>query len=273
MDKFKGILICTDIDGTLLSSDHTISQENKEAIEYFKSEGGKFTVVTGRMPYFACDLYQKAGTNAPIGCINGGGVYDFENKKYLWQATMHSDVEKLIKCVDEKLPSIGIQINTYDKVYFCKENKSMERFRRITGVENTVCDYVGFSEPIAKIVFGGETDEEINLLSETLKNHPLSENFGFIRSEKTLYEILPKGIGKGTALLNIAKALNIDVGKTVAVGDYDNDVSMFKAAGVGIAVSNASPAAKEAADFITVSNDENAIARVICDLKDGKFGI
>ena len=80
MKSFEGILICTDLDGTILRDDKTVSEENREAIEYFKSEGGYFTFITGRMPYFAKDIYEMIKPNAPIGCINGGGIYDFEKR-------------------------------------------------------------------------------------------------------------------------------------------------------------------------------------------------
>ena len=73
LGKFDGILICTDLDGTLLKNDKTISRENLDAIEYFKKEGGYFTFITGRMPYFAREIYNRVSPNAPIGCINGGG--------------------------------------------------------------------------------------------------------------------------------------------------------------------------------------------------------
>ena len=53
MAKFDGILICTDLDGTLLKKDKTVSRENLDAIEYFKANGGYFTYVTGRMPFFS----------------------------------------------------------------------------------------------------------------------------------------------------------------------------------------------------------------------------
>ena len=57
MGKFDGILICTDLDGTILKNDKTISNRNIEAMEYFKKEGGYFTFVTGRMPFFVS--YEK----------------------------------------------------------------------------------------------------------------------------------------------------------------------------------------------------------------------
>ena len=120
-----------------------------------------------------------------------------------------------------------------------------------------------------QIVFGDENEEHINRLAALLKAHPMAERFDFIRSEKILYEILPKGIHKGVALTKLVELLGLDPAKTIAVGDYNNDIGMLRAAGIGIAVANAVPAVKEAADVVTVSNQEHAIARVISDLENG----
>lgn len=271
MGKFDGMLICTDLDGTLLRNDKTISCENIDAIEYFKQEGGYFTFVTGRMPFFVSYVLDTIHPNAPFGCVNGAGLYDAVKEEYVWTATMPDNVTALVQHIDEHFSNVGIQVNTFHKTYFCKENQTMETFRKITGLENIVRHYNDVQEPIAKILFGSEDDEEIKNIENTLKSHPLSANFDFIRSEKTLYEILPKGICKGTSIVKLCNRLNIDVKKSVAIGDYNNDISMFRAAGIGIAVSNACTEALDAADFITVSNEEHAIANVIADLEKGKF--
>lgn len=271
MGKFDGILICTDLDGTILRNDKTISDENLNAIEYFKKEGGTFTFITGRMPFFASDIHNIIKPNAPFGCVNGGGLYDYDKRDYIWTSTMPSEVTTLVQCVEEKFPHVGIQVNTFYRTYFCKENEAMRRFRKITNLPNLVCHYNEVSEPIAKILFGSDSDEEILQIAETLAAHPLAEKFDFIRSEKTLYEILPKGIGKGTAIQNLTKHLGLDIRKTIAIGDYDNDISMFRTAQVGIAVANACKEALAAADYVTVSNEEHAIAKVIYDLEEGKY--
>ena len=65
--------------------------------------------------------------------------------------------------------------------------------------------------------------------------------------------------------------MNIDIKNTVAIGDYNNDIGMFRAARFGIAVSNACPEALAVADFVTVSNEEHAIAQVIYDIEGGKY--
>lgn len=273
MKKFDGLLICTDLDGTLLKNDKTISKENLSAIEYFKQNGGVFTFVTGRMPFFVSDMYNAVKPNGPIGCINGGGVYDFKEQAYLWQAELDKSALELVDYAEEKIPEIGFQVNTFDKTYFCKENSAMAEFRKITGLPNLVCRHRDVKEPMAKIVFGDEKEENIIYLKELLDGHPLSSEFDFIRSEKTLYEILPKGIGKGTVVKKVSELMGIDINKTIAVGDYNNDISMLRAAKIGVAVSNACDAAKAAADYITVSNEESAIAKIISDIESGVLKI
>lgn len=269
MGIFENVLICTDLDGTVLKNDGTVSDENRQAIEFFKSEGGAFTFVTGRMPYFAEHIYNMIRPNVPVGCINGGGLYDYEKKRYIWTAEMSEEVIKMVVFVDKNYPEVGIQANTLDAVYFCKENETMRLFRERTGVENKVASCDSIKEPIAKIVFGSESDEEILAIEKALKSHPLADKFDVIRSERTLFEILPKGTNKATSLKKLSEYLGDKIKKTVAIGDYNNDIAMLKAADVGIAVENACESAKQAADIITASNENHAISKVIHDLAEG----
>ena len=267
--KFEGMLICTDLDGTLLRRDHTISRENLQAIEYFKREGGYFTFITGRMPYFVADIYNAIEPNAPFGCINGGGLYDHRAQKYLWAQVMDGSVMELVKYIHTAMPEMGIQVNTLELIYFCRNNPSMEGFRRATGVANIERTPDQIDKPIGKIVFGDHRDGEIERLAELLAAHPLAHQFDFTRPEKILYEILPRGISKGTALSKLCELLSLDMRRSIAIGDYDNDIGMLRAAGVGVAVANASPAAKAAADRVTVHHEDHAIAAVIDALDRG----
>jgi Cof subfamily protein (haloacid dehalogenase superfamily) len=271
MGKFDGILICTDLDGTLYKKDKTISKKNRDAIEYFKREGGSFTFITGRMPYYSRDAYDKVKPNVAFGCVNGGALYDGEAMRYTWAMELPLDALKLVGVIYEKFPGVGIQLCCPETTYFAKNNASTERFRRLTGLPNNVCDHRDFNKTMGKIIFSTDIEEELLGVAETLRSHELAEKFDFIRSERTLFEILPKGVNKGLALKKLADQLGIDIKRTVAIGDYDNDAAMLKAAGVGIAVANASKAAIDAADAVTVSNEDDAIAKVIYDIEDGKY--
>ena len=149
----------------------------------------------------------------------------------------------------------------------------MRYFREATGVPNLVRGYREVEEPFAKIVFGSQDNDELEAVAHMLRSHPLAEQFDFIRSERTLFEILPRGIGKGVAIAKLSEYLGIDPHKTIAIGDYNNDISMFRSAALGIAVANACAEAKDAADAVTVSNEEHAIARVINDLEHGVYAL
>lgn len=271
MKKFEGILFCTDLDGTLYDDNKVISKQNLDAIEYFKSEGGRFTFISGRVPPTAKAIRDLINPNAPYGCSNGGGVYDGANDKYLWNAFLHPDMIELIRAVDEHLPEIGIQYNMEDVIYFNKDNSAMVDFRKVTGLPNIYRPYEEIHERILKVVFAHHSEQQIQALSKLLQEHPKAHNFAFIRSEKTLFELLPKGVSKGVALMKIAELLGIDPKSTIAVGDYNNDIAMIEAAGVGFAVANAVDEVKAVADHITVSNNEHAIAAIVEGLDKGKF--
>ena len=269
MKKFEGILICTDLDGTLLRKDKSVSEENLRAIEYFKSEGGIFTFITGRVPYTSFAICEVIHPNAPFGCINGGALYDYDDKKYIWTEQLPHSALELVEYVDKRVEGIGIQINTFDKIYFSRENSAMELFRQATGTPNTVRGYYDVDEPIAKVIFGDVREEALLRVRDLLDAHQRADEFSFIRSERKLYEILPKGISKGSVLPKLADYLSVDMKKTIAVGDYNNDISMLRTAGIGIAVENAREEVKDAADYITVDNEHDAIAQIIRDIESG----
>lgn len=271
MKQFEGILICTDLDGTLLASDKSISAENTAAIERFKAGGGKFTFVTGRMPYFSEKVRDMVKPNAPVGCINGGGLYDFESEKYVYSALFPREGLELVEYAEKNVPGIGISTYTFERIYFSAENEAMSHFRAVTGVANAVKPYREIEEPLAKVVFGDTDPEKLKKLEELLRAHPLAKDFGFVSSEKILFEILPKGVNKGSVLPKLAAHLGTDMSKTVAIGDYNNDIPMIQAARYGVAVANACAEAKAAANYHTVSNDESAIAKVIADIESGKM--
>lgn len=269
MKKFDGIFICTDLDGTLLGSDGQVSPENLRAIEYFKSEGGSFTFITGRVPCTAGNLCERVRPNVPYGCINGGGIYDQFNGRYVWFSTLSPRALELLDYIENEMPDMGIQVNTAERIYFSRNNAAMERFRQVTGVPNMERHHRAIDETMAKVLFAHHDDDRIEMLMALLAKHPLASEFDFIRSEHDLYEILPKGNSKGNVMVRIVEHLGLDMSKTIAVGDYNNDVSMLRAASIGFAVSNACPAAKAAADRITVSNDEHALAKIIEELDTG----
>ena len=271
MKKFEGLLFCTDLDGTLYNDKKQVSKENLDAIEYFKSEGGLFTFITGRVPLTSSEICKVIRPNAPYGCTNGAGIYDPVQDKFLWKLTIPQDVTVLVQAVEAEMPEVGIQFNTEDGIYFYKDNDTLVNFRRATGAPYLPCGLEKLQEPQLKIILGHNDGSVVDRVAELVAAHPMADRFDFVRSELALFDLLPKGAGKGTALLKMTEILGIDPAKTIAIGDYNNDISMLKNAGLSFAVANAVPQAKAAAKYTTVSNNEHAIAAVVDRLDRGEF--
>lgn len=272
MGKFDGILFVTDLDGTLLRNDKTISEENKEAIKYFESQGGLFTFITGRIPFGTRMVLKQFTPNIPFGCMNGGGIYDNNKKELLWCRTLPKEALDIVRYVDEKFPEISIELTSAERSYFYKKNKYTEEHRLMELFDDINCHYDDIKEELVKIIFIDVPEKMIPLISD-LKNHPNFLDFEFVASDPKYFELLPKDSDKGKLLIKLARILGVDIKRTISVGDNDNDVKMLKTSALSFAVSNSSLLAKQAADFITVSNEEHAIAKIVDDLDKGIFSV
>ncbi len=268
--KFDGILLCTDLDETLLQTDKSVSEENKKAIKYFKENGGTFTFITGRTHIGVKPTLEAVKPNAPIGCLNGSSIYDHVKDKNLMEMELDKSSAEVIDLVLHKFPSMGIEVVTHEHNYFCKRNFRTDEHQRLEFLPNFEGDYHTVPGKWAKILLMDEKSviDELIPFIETLEP---AKKFDFVRSTAYYYEILPPNANKGNLLLKIAEYMGIDKEKTIAVGDNENDISMIKAAKVGYAVANAAEKAIDAADIITVSNMEHAIAQVIEDIKNKRI--
>ena len=91
----------------------------------------------------------------------------------------------------------------------------------------------------------------------------INSRYNGVLSQKYIYETLPKGANKGVALKKLAEKLNIPREEVMAIGDGNNDIEMLKFAGVGVAMGNGTKMAKDAANYITDTNENNGVAKAI----------
>lgn len=268
MGKFDGILLCTDLDDTLLTNDKKVSDENKRAIEYFKSEGGMFTFATGRIPHGAKLALEYVSPNAPIVCFNGAGIYDFVSDKLLWSCTLDKEAIEVVDFVYDNFEFSGIEVCTADKVYFCRMNHVVYDHKLIERLPDCYADYHDIEEPWLKVLFM-QDEEQVPIIRKALLESKFADKYEFIQSSPHFYELLPKHASKGEAALQLADMLNISPSKVIGVGDNENDLSLVERSGVGIAVLNAVDAVKDVADYITVDNNSHAISTVVEALSTG----
>lgn len=253
--KYRGYLICSDMDRTLKSSDGSISTENLEAIRMFQENGGRFTVVTGRNAAHIAEYADQFVPNAPICALNGAYIYDAQQQRVLYHGKLTMREETLRRILDLLTEFEG----------------GLKWFRVISDMD--LIDYYSLDEVWAnratvcngrwsKVLTVWADPETTWTAEQKLIQSELNEVFAFARSWEVGLEFNALSDCKGAAALRLKEMLP-DVQKVVCIGDYENDLSMIRDADLGVAVSNAIPEVLAVADRITVSNNESALAALI----------
>ena len=245
MGKFDGILLASDIDGTLAVGTH-ISDENRQAVEYFINNGGLFTLATGRAPEYIEKL--NISTNAPMIVINGTVVYDKNSDKVLLSYTFPKEYICAAKQVLGHKNLKRISIFSFQEYYF--ENPDMT-------------DFDSFDKPINKIVFAFD-DEEATLCTKETLQEKYPNDFVFERSWSTGLEMRSSTSGKGVCLKYIKELTGAKT--SIAVGDYENDRTLLEAADISYCPMGSHPEIMAVAERKTVPCHEHAIAHIIYEL-------
>lgn len=261
-------LIVSDFDATLIDDNQRVLPEVKSAIDDYVAAGGIFAVCTGRMLSSILPQVRALGLKGLVIAYQGTVIADIESGKIIRSGGMGcAEVAKICKSIEE----MGHGLNVYcdEKIYtdYSTDNPYLRRYEEIIGVkavhiDGKMSEYVTkhkmFCQKVLSIVAENEREELYSNL-----NKLYGSEYDVTCSAKVLVEVSPINDNKGEALKYLANHYNIPIDKTVAVGDNLNDLSMIKAAGVGCAVGNAVNELKNAADFISVSNNDGAIAQII----------
>lgn len=262
-------ILFLDLDGTLLNDARDISEGNRAALDAALAAGHRVVINTGRPLESAKAQNKKLGLTKE-GCyvisFNGGMVYDPYRDEVIYRQCLPRDLAVEIA---EFVDSQGLHVQTYDEHYILVEprweDEEVRKYCNKIHMEYRVLP--SFREHLtagpAKILAMSYTDRPaMDRLEAALKERfPQVEVFF---SCKEYLEIVPKGVHKGHALVRLCQQLGIPVENSLAAGDEANDIPMLKAAGVGCAMQNAVPAAKEIADYITENdNNHDGIAEIV----------
>lgn len=264
----RGRILFTDLDGTLLSDDGKISEQNRKAIEMTLAKRGYVAASTGRPLESGRAVAKELGLTEK-GCyliaFNGSVLYDCFEQKIVYEKTIPAaDVKKLFKKAEEA----GIYIQTYDKTdILAKEHtKELDYYAKRTGMDYKILPDLAemlWEDPYKALLIHLESRKKLEDFQKE-NNAWTKEKLNSFFSCSEYLEYCPVGVDKGSAILRLCDILHIPAAQAVAVGDEWNDISMIKAAGTGAAVKNAVPAAKEAADYVTENdNNHDAVAEVI----------
>lgn len=264
--KFSGLVICSDLDGTLIDEKNRVSKENLDAIEYFRSHGGKFMIATGRVPDAVTPAIGDLKTDYPCICHNGCSVYDLSLNEYIETISIYEDAIPPAKEIMSVCPASGVEVMTAQGIYVIKRTKATDFHIEFEKVKACFADRIEDApKPWFKILFA-QSPDETDIIKEAFINSPYQEKYSLLKTHKFYYEIFNKTASKGKALLKFCENNGIDLKNVIAIGDNENDISMIDVAGVGAAVANAPDLVKSHADIITSSNEDSAIADLISKL-------
>ena len=258
MGKFENTVIITDLDGTLLTNDCTVSQKDIEAIEFFKKEGGLFTVATGRTINRTYFLNDYINLDIPAIFANGGIIGRLQDKNQLWIENSSACIKDIIIDYYKKNTEACILISSDNKDYIYNIEKFKKFIYTLDGFNITYGNIPDIPFPFVKTVIISEKDL-LGYLNEEYSQY--LDKICFTKSSDTFYEIVDNNVNKGNALLKLKSLANIQDKKIIAVGDNLNDIEFIENSDIGVAVLNNCTPLIQKAD-ITV-NKGNVIYQII----------
>ncbi len=264
MKKYAGYLIASDLDGTLINSEHSVSQQNIDAIASFVNEGGLFAIATGRTELTARPFLENVSVNCPCVLYNGAVIYDINSNAYVRSINLNkAKILEILKEILIKYKKTCMQIFTKGKIFIVSGEENIDPIvlREKQPFEITCIDDI-LNEDWIKVLMT-DTNQTLQKIQQFITNRIPSGVIHSVFSATTYLELFANGVSKGSMLEDLIEISGVKREKVIAIGDYCNDIEMMKAAGLGVATANAHPLLKAAADITTVSNDDHAIQNLV----------
>ena len=258
-------IVFVDLDGTLKNNNQKISIRNKEIIEKLFDIGILVVFTTGRPLNYTISLSKQFSASNYVISSNGAEICNYFNKKIIYNSIISNEV--LIK-LNELIKKYNLffiancLLKSYTNKDFGDPGKKI-----INSLEDI------FDEKISQLIVESYDIESMKKFKKELINIPDIKISNKSRNPKDsnkilFYDITNKDVSKGNAIKILCDYLKIDINKTMAIGDSDNDIEMLQVSNVKIAMSNATDNLKKVANFVTLSNDQEGVAVVLEQLYD-----
>jgi Cof subfamily protein (haloacid dehalogenase superfamily) len=254
-------LIATDLDGTLLRRDHTVSARSRAALAAATAAGARHIVVTGRPASRTKHVLDALGYDGLAVCGQGAEVYHAGEHRLLTSVTLDRQLAAtaLAKIEAETGPlALGAVRDGLDGAFLAGPGYERDTELPIDEMHDRS---ELWAEPLGKIFIQHPElgDDE---LAEAARA-AAGDIIGVVMAGEGIVELLPPGLTKATGLSLAARRLGLTAADTIAFGDMPNDIPMFAWAAHGVAMANAHTELKAVADEITASNEDDGIAVVL----------
>ena len=280
--------IAIDIDGTLLNSNGELTYRTKEVIKKAVDKNVRVVLTSGRVTNSVKSIAMQINADRYMICDNGASIYDIKENRTIWSKDIPKKVVTDFIRVCEK-NNIYYMVFT-DKEIIVKDLRHMalafykqrhnckDEATGITQFKYAGLEYIeNLEKPIRRIVVCDEDRVIYNSIVNKLKNFEgidllasphisnkiIKENNREILLSYSYAEILPQNVNKWIAIKELIKNMGIKESEVIAIGDNFNDISMIQNAGLGVAMNNGTPVAKEFARVVAPSNDEDGVALIL----------
>ncbi|GAA2772982.1 HAD family hydrolase [Streptomyces rameus] len=255
-------LIATDLDGTLLRGDDTVSDRSLAALARVARAGARHLVVTGRPAPRVRSLLTGLGCTGLAVCAQGAQVYDAGAGRLLWSVRLDRElaetalgkIEAEVGQVYAAVDQDGVDGLTLIEPGYRMPHPTLPAVR-VGRRDDLWC------EPISKVLLrhADLSDDDLAAVARSAVGSLATVTM----SGPGTVELQPSGVTKATGLALAAEWIGVGADRALAFGDMPNDIPMFDWAGRGVAMANAHPELKAVADEITLSNEDDGIAVVL----------
>ena len=252
----------SDVDGTLVRKDKTVSDATVAAVQRLRDAGVRFTLVSARPLTGVQSILERLGIDEPVGAYNGGTIAKPDGTILSAVRLDAAATREALRRFDQDwvVTWVFADGRWHTKTTDTPHNKSeittaAQQPTVVTGFEDLV-------DRVDKIV--AVSDDEPRLAELEAQTQKALQGRATVARSQTYYlDVTAPDANKGHGVTELARQLGVPLEQVAVIGDGQNDVYMFKVAGLSIAVDNASDEVKKAADHVTASNVDDGVAHAI----------
>lgn len=250
-------LVAIDLDGTLLNDSKQVSDQTVDALRCLPPQGVRVVIASARPPRSVRHIYARLGLDTWTINYNGALIWDEHTRRVVFHQPMDCIiVREIIDRARAAFADVLVGCEILDRWYTDRETQTYTtetgRLFRPDGVMpvDEFCN-----QPITKLLLLGEPERLRTL-------EPIFYDYGqvsAVRADPELIQVMDRRASKAAALKLVAAHYQVPMKRVMAIGDAANDVPMLKAAGVAVAMDNAHPLVKQAADWVAPSNNDHGV--------------
>jgi len=260
--KSKFQMVALDIDGTLLNDHYECDGETRTLLKRLEGQGLEIVLCTGRALEPTKKIAEMVGVCSYLITDNGSVTYHIPTKNAVSIKAIDPDhLDGILKILNTK--NVHIDVTAMDKMFTIPHHAEIAEMYKKYMVNPLILEQLEqLPEPILKATLYG-AEKEIDRLYSELQHQLIPYKVQCFRSGPYFIDVMNKQSTKGTALKSLTEYLNISSNSVIAIGNYYNDIDMIRFAGMGVAMENAPEEVKQAADFITGSNNQQGVKKAL----------